>query len=95
MILLTFFVYYFPFFCHSSRCVNNDESERVTVGVPIQVLRSHVHILPVITDTLHWVDQRGTIVIDVFNSNNNSASDGFSRSILKIRKNMNTRCYRH
>lgn len=86
MILLTFFVHYFPFLCHSSWFVNDDEGEGVTVWVTVQVLCSHVHILHVITDILHWVDQYGTIVIDVFNCDNNGASDGFSRIILKERK---------
>lgn len=86
MTLLTFSVYDFPFFCHPSGMVDDDESQRVTVRVPIQVLRGHVHILLVLADVLHRVDQGGAVVIDVFNCDNNSASDGFSRRILKIRK---------
>lgn len=86
MIFLTFLVYDLPSFCHSSWCVNDGESERPAVWVSIQVLCSHVHMLHVVTDSLHWVDQCGAIVIDVFNCDNNGASDGFSGIILKIGK---------
>lgn len=86
MILLTFLVHYLPFFCHSSWFVNDGETERPTVLGSIQILCGHIHILLVIADILHRVDQCGTIVIDVFHCDNNSASDGFSWITLKIRK---------
>lgn len=86
MILLTFLVYYLPFFCRSSWFVNDGETERPTVWGPIQVLCGHIHVRHVITESLHWVNQRGTVVIDVPHCDNNGASDGFSWITLKTRK---------
>lgn len=83
VILLTFLVYYFPFFCHARWFVNDRETERATVWVSIQVLCSNIHILGIITDCLHRLYQCGTIVVDVFNVDKDGASDGFSRIILR------------
>lgn len=84
--MLTFSAYYFPSFCHSSWFINDRETERPAVLGSVQVLSSHVHEGHVVTDSLHRVDQCGAIVIDVFNIDNNSASDGFSRIFLKVGK---------
>lgn len=86
-ILLTFLVYYLPFFCHSSQFVDDGETERPTVLGPIQVLCGHIHVRHVVTDSLHWVDQCGTVVIDVLHCDSNGASDGFSWITLKMRRN--------
>lgn len=84
--MLTFSAYYFPSFCHSGWFINDRETERPAVLRSVQVLSGHVHKRHVVTDSLHRFDQRGTIVIDVFNTDNNSASDGFPRIFLKIGK---------
>lgn len=68
--------------------VDEGESQGITVRVAIQVLCGHVHVLLVLADVLHRVDQRGAVVIDVFHCDDNSASDGFPRRVLKIRKNV-------
>lgn len=84
--MLTFSAYYFPSFCHSSWFINDGETERPAVLGSVQVLSGHVHERHIVTDSLHRFDQCGTIVIDIFNIDNNSASDGFSRIFLKIGK---------
>ena len=91
VLLLTFLVYYFPSFCHSCWFVNDRETERCAVLGSVQVHCRHIHILRVITDHLHWLDQCGTIVIEVLDQDNNSASDGFSRIFLKRRKGKSIR----
>lgn len=83
MISLTFLVHYFPFLGHPRWFVNKGEAERRTVLAPIQVLCSHVYILRIFTDVLHWVDQGGAMVIDVLDCDHDRARDGFSRIILK------------
>lgn len=85
-ILLTFLSYYFPFFCHSRRFVNDREAEWLTVLVSVKILCSHVHVGHIITDILHGVHQRGAVVIDVFNCDKDGTSDGFSRKIWTIRE---------
>lgn len=74
---------YFPLLCRSRRLVNDGEAEWRTVLGPIQILCSDIHIWFILTDTPYRVHQHGTIVIDVFNSDNDGASDGFLRMFLK------------
>lgn len=84
--LRTFLVDYFPLLCSSRRLVEDGESERPAVLGSIQILGSDIHVRGILADTLYWLHQRGAVVIAVFNSDNNGASDGFLRMILKINR---------
>lgn len=79
-------MYYLPLLCCSRGLVNDGETEWPTVLGSIQILCSDIHIWCIITDPLYWLHQCGTIVIDIFNSDNDRASDGFLRMILKINR---------
>ena len=79
-------MYYFPLLCCSRRLVEDGERERPAVLGSIQILGGDIHVRGILADALRWFHQRGAIVIAVFNGDNNAASDGFLRMILKINR---------
>lgn len=79
-------MHYFPLLCCCRRLVEDGERERPAVLGSIQILGSDIHVRGILADTLYWLHQRGAIVIAVFNGDNNGASDGFLRMILKINR---------